>query len=256
MFASPSSDLNPEGRVTVPEGESASSEEPEYIQLNAKELHSEIARLEQENQDFSRLFNTRVGDRAARKYQPIIKQKEEEIEDLKMQLKRLEFGNLDVKDIEKRFAQDPEFAKEYAAAVHYKPRSQQPVDETPIITNAINEAFSSARELGLDEATELRIRTQAANGEFTQEGEHWTSSFARMQTAIARELLNKTPAPKTNPNLRGGPSLTPPSRKNGSAALNVPKTAAEFNSLPQSVKEEILNDPEGLEAVRALSRKG
>lgn len=240
----------------------ASSEEPEYIYLRADQLHAEIARLERENQDFARLFNTRIGDKAARQYKPQIQEREQQIEELQRELRCLDILSMDEDEIEEKFASDPEFAREYAELVHYQPSRNQP-DETEQITSAVNEAFDWARSMGLDERTIGMIQNKAANAEYDREGEPWTYSLQRMQQDLAQQLINQKSSNNgsngsTNPSLTkgGNPDLTPSNRKRGSAAVEVPKTIAEFKALPVSRQNEILDDPEGMAAVERLAQQG
>lgn len=239
------------------EGLPASPTEPEYIHLRADQLHAEIARLERENEDFARLFNTRIGDKAAKKYQPQLEERDRKIEDLNRELRRRDILSMDEEEIETKFASDPEFAREYAELVHYQPPTQDQTDETTIIT-AVNEAFDWARSQGLDDDAIARIQQKAANEEYDREGESWVYSLQRMQQDLAQELFRKqTPTPpRTNPNLSSGPDLTPPNRQRGSVSAEVPKTIAEFKALPVSRQNEILDDPEGLAAVEELAKRG
>lgn len=241
------------------EGLPASPTEPEYIHLRADQLHAEIARLERDNEDFARLFNTRIGDKAAKKYQPQLEDRDRKIEDLNRELRRRDILSMDEEEIETKFASDPEFAREYAELVHYQPPAQDQSDETTILT-AVNEAFDWARSQGLDDETIAKVQRKAANEEYDREGESWVYSLQRMQQDLSQEIVSRktsTPdPPRTNPNLGSGPDLTPSNRQRGSVSAEVPKTIAEFKALPTSRQYEILDDPEGLAAVEELAKRG
>lgn len=262
MSDSPSTEV--EGKIQeqqkLSEGQpdpSAPSEE-DFIKLNAKELYPEILRLERENEDFKRVFNTRLGNKAAAQYKPLIQEKEREIEELKKELRRREISSMSEQDIEAKFQSDANFAREYTELVHSQPSTSSPIDETPIIVAAINDALDLARSYGVLETSITEIQNKAAQGGYDIEGEPWQMSLSRMNRDIVSKITSKDskPAPPTaNSSLtKSGPDLSPKS-KGSSVATEVPNTVAEFKALPTSEQNRILATSEGMKAVEDLIKK-
>ena len=261
MSDSPSSvesKVNPEEQNQETQGDAASSEPEEWIQLNPKQLQAEINRLREENPDFLRIFNTEVGNAAARKYQPQIQARDRQLESERKLRRRLEIERMDEKEIETKFASDPEFAREYADLVHFKPQEQVD-DPSDAILEAVDEMISEATAQGLPKESIDKLIARAQAGEFGTPDEHWSRGVARLQRAFTLETVafkaGSTPPPAVNPKVtKGGPVGSSASRgADGGKPYNF-KTAAEFNALPRAEQERILNDPDGLAAVEQLAK--
>lgn len=270
MSASPSSgepqaqeQRLPEGTVAEGEETTPASPEEDFIRLNRKELQSGILQLERENEDFRRLFNTRVGNTAATKYQPIIKQKEQEIEQLRNELFKLEVQQMNEQEVERKFSSDPIWARKYTEAIHQQPpQPSSSNDDEALIIAAVNQTLDFGRSYGLSDSAMTTIQNKASNGAYDIEGESWQQSLQRMQGDILDQIAKKNSGngTKTPPTINksiteGGPDLSPKTKGGPSAAaLAVPKTVREFNDLPKSRQLEILSDEEGMKAVEALAK--
>jgi hypothetical protein len=238
----------------------APSEEEYFLKLDSRNLQAEIARLKAQNQDFLRLYNTDIGNVAARKYKPQIDAKERELADLRMQIRRNEIERMEEKEIEEKFASDPSFAKEYAELVHYKPNpSTYQEDPTPLILEEWEEIMNDARAKGISEDFIVKVTEKASQGGYSAEGEHWSRSLRRLQADITNEAIRihseKPSKPAINEaSLKGGPDLS--SGVSSGGQVSQFKTIADFKSLPRAEQMSILATSEGKKAVEELAKKG
>lgn len=237
------------------------TEEPEYITLDPRKLPEEIRRLQQERSDFKQAFNTEVGNAAQkqtkRQYEPEIKTLRQQLEDERLLRRRAEILNMPEKDIEREFAASPDFAKEYAEVVHYKPKDAVD-DPTPIITAAWEEAEQYARDNGVSEDFINQVAVKAQQGGYLKENEHWSIGLNRIQQDLSNEVVRvkTTSAPPTvNPNITKDGAVISPAGRGKAQGFDF-KTVAEFKAKPRSVQESILDQPGGMDYVTELMKKG
>ena len=236
--------------------------EPEWIKLDPTKLQDSIKALQAENQDFLRLFNTEVGQAAARKYKPEIEARDRKIEDLGKQLRKFEIQSMDEKDIEAKIASDADFAKEWAELIHYKP----PVvgdDPTPLILEAYEEAVTTALQRGVSQDFIDKATEKAAQGGYQSGNEPWQTSVRRFENDLVNEALrlskeSGTPeTPAVNPSLlKGGPDSSGSRRGDSSGFRAEFKSVKEFKALPADRRAEVVADPEGKKYIEELARKG
>lgn len=235
--------------------------EPVVITLDAKNLTAEIRRLQQENPDFLQIFNTEVGNTAAkqasRKYEPEIKKLQRELEEERLQRRKAEILGMDEAEITKKFGEDSKFAEEYAKIVHYKPQAVED-DPTPLIAQAWEEAEQFARDNGIGDEFVNTILQKAINGGYTSPDEHWSLGIRRIQQDFTNEILRVKSGTQTaafNPALvKGSADVTPASRGSGGGFTF--KTIRAFKDLPVSQQKEIIDTEEGMKYVEELMKKG
>ena len=235
--------------------------EPEVITLDPKNLTAEIRRLQQENPDFLQIFNTEVGNTAAkqvsRKYDPEIKKLQRELEGEKIQRRKAEILGMDEAEITKRFGEDSKLAEDYAKIVHYKPQAVED-DPTPLIAQAWEEAEQFARDNGVGDEFVNTVLQKAINGGYTSPDEHWSLGIRRIQQDFTSEILRSKSGAQTaafNPALvKGSADVTPASRGSGGGFTF--KSVREFKDLPTSQQKEIIDTPEGMKYVEELMKKG
>lgn len=235
--------------------------EPEVITLDPKNLTAEIRRLQQENADFLQIFNTEVGNHAAkqasRKYEPEIKKLQRELEEERIQRRKAEILSMDEADITKRFGEDAAFAEDYAKIVHYKPQAVED-DPTPLIAQAWEEAEQFARDNGVSDEFINTVTQKAINGGYASADEHWSLGIRRIQQDFTNEILRVKSGNKAaafNPALvKGSADVTPASRGSGGGFTF--KSVREFKDLPLSEQRSILDQPEGMKYVEELMKKG
>lgn len=263
MSISPSSEETTLEGTALPVADPQAEGDPaapeiDYIRLNPKELSNEIKRLNTENKEFLRIYNSHVGDTAKRKYEPEIRARESQIEDLKTEIRRRDIQAMEPSEIEAKFESDPEFAIEYAKLIHHKPQVQTaPVDETPQILSAWEQMMGWAKSKGISADKIEEVTRKAADGEYGSDDVHWSIALQRVQSELADELVSKNgknPGSTVNSELtKNGPDLTGASRGIGSSDL---KSLDEFKKLTSAEQRKILNEPEGEEKIQALIRAG
>lgn len=239
-------------------GTEGATEEPVVITLDGRNLAAEVNRLKQENPDFLKLFNNEVGNAAAkqanRKYEPELKTLRQQLDDEKLQRRRLEILNMPEKDINEKFEKDPEFATEYAKVVHYKPQAVVD-DPTPLIQTALEEIYEYAQDNKVSPEFITQINTKAQQGGY--EADHWSQGIQKMHRDVTNEIIRmrSTAAPPyINPSItKPGADVAPAGR--GSTTGFDFKTIAEFKAKPRSVQENILDQPGALDYVQNLMKK-
>ena len=228
---------------------------------DSKTIANEIRRLERENEDFRGVFTNEVGRRAERQYTPVIKQREAEIAELKLQLRKQEYERMTEEQVNERFGKDEEFAVDYAKVMHHKPQPAAPVDETPLIVEAFEDVEQWAKSQGItDEAWGVYVQ-QVADGKYGDATTPWRDSIRRLERDVASAVVTMKTSkgdqpedkkPAYNPALTsGGPDLSSTSKGN-THNLTIPKTASAFNNLPRATQLEILAQPGAMEAVAKL----
>lgn len=199
-----------------PESTPVTDESQFLITIDRRQLQAEIARLEREDREFANHLNTLVGRKAATKWQPEIQMREQEIRNLRTQMRRTEILAMPAEEIEQKFQQDPAFAREYAEVIHSQPQAP---DELPIIARAFNEAIDTARSYGIPEETLNSYIAKAQRGEYDSNGQHWSVGLNALQRDLNEEVWKASqpkaaapappPAPAVNPELaKGGPDLS------------------------------------------------
>jgi hypothetical protein len=151
-----------EQAAEVAEPESESEETPEasgpaeetkeedfLLKLDRRNLYQEFSRLEREDQEAANVLNSLIGRKASRKYDPQIRQLQEELEELRSQKRQLEIRSMKPEEIEEKFRTDPTFAEEYAKAVHDKPVDKQARDMGNQIRFEIDDALDRAENSGM-----------------------------------------------------------------------------------------------------------
>lgn len=230
--------------------------EEDYIRLprDPKLLQQEIDRLEREDQGFAQIFGERVGRKAERKYTPEIKKRDAQIEALKFEKRQAEVALMTPDEIDKRFVEDPAFAKEYAELVHRKPEPEV-LDETPVIQEAIEDIRDYAlSQPNMTPEIVNSVLMRAMQGEFGDETVHWTIQTRRLQAAMFEEIQkhNSTPPPSTNAKFsKAGPDLSRGSQ-DSSHVVGFPSSVAEFRRLPMDEQRRLIATPEGKAELQRL----
>jgi hypothetical protein len=253
---------SPSSAPASPSEPPAASPEPEWLKLDPAKLQESIAELRANNQDFLRLFNTEVGSVAARKYKPEIDARERQIEDLRKQLRKTEIQAMPERDIEAQIASDPDFAKEWAELIHYKPTAYEE-DPTPQILEAYEDAVQTALSRGVTQAFIDQVTEKAAQGGYRNDDvESWQTTFRRFEKDLTNEALRvtKSGSPSSpavnNALLKGGPDGSGSRRGDDSGFRAEFKSVREFKNLPASRRAEVVADTAGKKYVEELMAKG
>ena len=256
--STPDTEINAEDTDQQISGDEGGAKELAPLVLDPTNLVNEIRRLRDENPDFLKIFNNEVGNAAdrqvRRKFEPEITNLQRQLEQERLQRRKLEILQMDEKTIERQFAADPKFAEEYAKIVHYTPEVD---NESARIEAAWMDAVQYALDNGVSEDFIAQVATKAANNGY--EAPHWSQSIQKLERDIANEILrvkNPNSTPKVNANIVNGSADVNLARQGGSNQSWSFKSVRDFKALPLSKQNEILDAPGGMEYVESLMKKG
>lgn len=234
----------------------------EYYQLRKDSPYRELSRLSDEDPEFRQHLGTFIGQKAAREYQPQLRERDQRIAELESKNFALEVKGMSAEDIEAKVSEDRDWGKKYLDYVHDQrtgSTARAVPDDTEQVADAMNELVDWARTHGMPDEDFTKYVTKARNGAYGDNRTHWGISIGRMREDMTRDLLKGKPAPPavrtTNPaTTKGGPDLSGGS--GGASTKTLPTSAKEFNSLPRAEQNDIISTPEGLKHVQGLARKG
>lgn len=263
MSDSPSTPQQLKPEEQTPAVADGASPEPEWIKLDPANLKAGIESLRASNPDFLNIFNTEVGNTAARKYKPEIDTRDRQISTYQKQLRKFEIQSMEEKEIEAKIASDPSFALEWAELIHFKPSAPED-DPTPQIMQAYDETVSIARDRGVSQDFIDKATEKAAQGGYrASDNEPWQTTFRRFENDLTNEALRVTKesatptAPAVNDSiLKGGPDASGSRRGGGSEFRAEFKTIREFKALPAARQQEVYRDPDGRVYVEEIMAKG
>ena len=237
----------------------ATPEGDDFIRISRKELAKEIDRLQSEDDEFARIWSSKMGDAAKKRYQPQIDQREERIVALQKELRRRDILGMSPEEIEKQFESDKNFAIEYAELVHsepYKP-AEETVDESPIIAQSWTAFREKSLSMGLPPAVWAEIERKTVEGDYTRtQGEHWTTTMQNVQFVVMEKLLEAgkapDPAATVNPKLVAKGPDTQSGTPGGGGKSDFPDTLSEFKKLSSDEQRRILRSEGGKDHVDKL----
>ena len=175
------------------------------ITIDKTNLSKELLRLEKEDPEFANQFNINVGNKAARKYKPIIDNLTAERDAAVNELRRREMLALPDNEKAEKFANDPAWATEYARLVHTKPEEvvaqRRMVMEREQINTTLLDTFEEARTAGLDDAHVTAVMEEVKSGKFDRDADgnilNPYISIARIQKALTDRLLESVRSTNT-----------------------------------------------------------
>jgi len=178
----------PVGNPVDPAASETPAEEDPFIKIDSRNIYQELARLDRENESFRNNLRTFTGRTAKRRYEPQLEQLKAENESLKQAQRQASILAMQPQDIEEKFAKDPEFAREYADAIHAQPIDLAARNEQIQWQQAIEDVFDAGLNAGLPPQRIEDYRVALSNGHFDAEGLSVPQQFARMQTTMNNEI--------------------------------------------------------------------
>ena len=206
----------------------------EYLQIDRKNLHKEIARLQREDPDFANAFNTEVGRKAARQHQSQIEELKVQNEAYRKAVRRIELMNMPAADVNSRFRSDPNFAREYSELIHYDPEAVQREVYIIRLREEVERIFDYGISMGMSPERAEELRKDIASGKYNDaRGEQaallqiqrdvWAevsqTPSANQVAATVQNLSasSATPSPES-PALTSGPDMSPAGGKTSPTA--------------------------------------
>ena len=93
-------------------------EEQYFVRLDKRNLQQQLLDFVNQDPDARQIYNRSVGNQAAKRYQPRIQELEAERDTYRQLLLREQYSRLTPEEVNQRFQNDPEFARNYAAITH------------------------------------------------------------------------------------------------------------------------------------------
>ena len=179
--------LNPSPSVD----ETPPSQEPEpvvpvddgFIHISRENLAAELRRLQREDERFREVFNQQVGAKAARDYKPRIGELERQLTERDLIARQQSYLSMSQEQVNQRFQTDPDFARDYAQVVHYRPQPTTADPAQELLTYVLNDGI----ERGLTEQQYTELTRAIGNGQFdTSEG--WREGIDLVKNHITKLL--------------------------------------------------------------------
>ena len=224
--------------------EPAPLDEDNYLKIDRKNFAQEITRLQREDPEFANVFNSMVGNKAKRTYQPQLDELNADRVALRQELRRREILAMEDKEIEDKFSSDPAFAKEYAEVVHRSPEATRADIDNRRVLSAINDVVSDALDNGLPEEKAAEFLKAVGEGRYDRDADGRAISTMQgillMQRDINSAVLalhtNGSPAPKEAPP-KANPELAKPGPDTSSVGVRNSRRDTSLEDYRQALKE-------------------
>ena len=216
-------------------------EDKDYLKLDRKSLAQEINRLEREDPEFANVYNSNVGSKAKRKYQPQIDELNSRIESLNREIRRREILAMEDKEIDDKFASDPTFAKEYAEAVHRDPEVERARIEQRWQIQEFNEIMASALDYGLSEDKAKEFLQSVGSGKYDRDEDNnpvpWTQGLMKLQREINDTILNQKLSVKPPPEPQANLEITKPGPDTSSVGVRGTRRDTSIEDYQKALRE-------------------
>ncbi|KKL14699.1 hypothetical protein LCGC14_2513050, partial [marine sediment metagenome] len=193
-------DIQTEGEASTGE---ASEEEIEYIRIDPNNISKDISGLLRDNSQFTNVFLSHVGQKARSQHQPEIDRLTEENATLRVVYNRQRFEGMEQEEINKQFANDPQFAREYTEAVHSTPQASIGMTQLRSSISGLME-YALSKGMPIERTEEFLQKANAGDYDKDTQGQShsdWTGAFGLLQQDMLNELLDSKPSaePKEEP---------------------------------------------------------
>lgn len=279
IFQVPEDAVISDGEQTLePEttGEQVTSQEDEeqfFIRLDRRDLQKQLLDFVNQDPDARQIYMRSVGNQAAKRYAPRIKELEEHVAALQQLRKRDEYGRLSQEEINEKFSSDPEFARDYAAIAHST--IQEPVVDTNAITRNLVEGIQNIVTIGQrqglteQDLQEMTIKLRSGIYDKDEFGNDlppsmWREVLENVQEDVTNRIVKNrvgtalpaTPTPEASqpatPTVTRTDTATPDLAPTGNRGTRISSmTMTQFKALPWDDQFTFLGDiPSVEEAVR------
>ena len=198
-------------------------DENQFIKISRASLHQDLRRLIDEDADLRNAVNTYGGRKAKREWEAKLKEIEVERDAIRLELEKRQIKEMDTEEVERRFREEPAFAKKYAETIHAQAPDVAVVREAQGWIDAAEDVFESA-EAVLPAGRLDQYRVALGMQPLTQEGMRFVScpvhqtndhgffdhdeagniltpqrAFARFQSALGSDALKARQAAAPRP---------------------------------------------------------
>lgn len=194
------------------------------ISIKRSDFSGEIRRLVQDEPEFAQAFNSHVGQKARLRYQPRIDERDVQIQALREGAQSDAIRGMRPEDIQKKFAEDPDFARQYTNSVHPESSSAEGMADGARGRAAFSTLLADALDAGLTAEQVQAIEKKATDGGYANDADgqvltHWSEQLPLVSQDITAQVRgNIQPNTKStnkntaSPDVSGGSS-----RRSGSA---------------------------------------
>jgi len=216
-------DERPESSIPETPESTPSDEEVHFIKLDRRNLQQEIARLEKEDSEFANVYNSSIGIKAKRKYQPQIDDLQAQLEANRFELRKREILSMKAEDIDERYANDHVFAREYTEIIHQDPNAEAVLADRRRMNNALSEVMISATE-SLPEEKVKEFAKAVAEGKYDRDEDgkqfdSWVPGIMKLQRDINSTILDYRRPTSLKVDADPNPALTKPGPDTSSASV-------------------------------------
>jgi hypothetical protein len=200
-------------------------DETQFIKISRASLHQDLRRLIDEDADLRNAVNTYGGRKAKREWEAKLREIEVERDAVRLELEKRQIKEMDPEEVERRFRDEPAFARKYAETIHAQAPDVAVIREAQGWIDAAEDVFESA-EAVLPAGRLDQYRVALGMQPQTQEGLRFVScpvhqtndhgffdhddagvmltpqrAFARFQSALGSDTLKarQSAAPRPQP---------------------------------------------------------
>lgn len=188
---------------TIEEVPASQEDESQYfITIDRRKLDDELNRILAEDSEFRNIYNRSVGNNAARKYQPQIRERDEQIELYRKLLRREEYSKLTQEEVNDRFKSDPQFARDYSEVVHFQGTEPDPVSQQQAISarviDGLRTIVTAGARAGLtqEDIAEIDASLRAGKYDTDETGQNlppsmWQEMLDNVQADVTERIVRK-----------------------------------------------------------------
>ncbi len=218
-------------QVTEQEAETQ-EEAPQTLTLRKDQLYRELSRIDSEDPELRQVLRSWAGNTAKRQYLPELRQRDQEIAQLKADKFQASLSNLTEAEIQQKLIGDSSFREQlndYLSRQDGTKSAQQAQDDPAEVEAAVNDLAWWAHGRGLPEEAWQRLASKAATGAYKPPVEPAKGALSKAGPDVTRGTASSAPAG------------------------TFPRTAQDFNKLPQA--EQLRWIASDRARVQALSQK-
>lgn len=182
-----------------------------FVRLDKRNLQQQLLDFVNQDPDARQIYNRSVGNQAAKRYQPRIQELEAERDTYRQLLLREQYSRLTPEEVNTRFKNDPEFARNYAAITHSNiqpPNNQTTLDAVrENLVAGVRNIVGVGQRQGLTEQDLAEIAQAMQSGAYDRDEtgtdlppSMWREVLENVQEDVTRRIVvNRTKGVENTP---------------------------------------------------------
>lgn len=200
-----------------PEQSPDEQDDSKFIRLSKDNLFQDIVRLEREDEAFRQAFGTHLGRRAKQRYESQVNELKLDNERLQREARKLQVMGLPEAEINKRYAEDPAFAREYTELVHNQDSYESSLEGLRA-TRTWESMYAEAEAQGVPAEVIDAVREGRTKGKYDKDDDGREISWQEALPLMQRDLMTGLRAHLTKPS-------NPPEEKQPEESKPIPKVS-------------------------------